>query len=237
MTSTVTGPSLRDVDAAVTSVLAEMFAQRRGGLGNGQASPSRIDEPVFEGRLLSLRDAESLSAASRVVRVAPGTVITPLARDYLKKLGLEVRFVARSEVDRVRHAGEWGFSIEAESGVMDAFRRSILDGVEPWRELSASVSDAAEWVAELDGRGALVLTDEAALAVHRAYQVPHVRAAVAEEPNAAARAVRSIGVNVLVVEPAGKSIALLKQIGASFRRAGGPLAPAWSLNSKGGLPR
>ena len=72
-----------------------------------------------------------------------------------------------------------------------------------------------------------MLTEEASVAVFRGCQVPGVRAAVADEPGAVARAVRALGVNLLVVEPAGKSIALLNQIGLSFRTAGGPVAP-WS---------
>jgi hypothetical protein len=208
------GPGIQDVDAAVRSVLAERFDSRRG-LRSAEAS-------LFSSRLLSLREAESLPVGSRVVRVAPGTVVTPLARDYLKKLGVAIQFASRSEVDRARNAGEWGFAIESESGLLEAFRRSMLDSSEGWIELGASADLAVGWVAEMESRGALVLVDEASLAVYRAYQTQGLRAATVEEPNAAARAVRSIGANLLVVEPAGKSIALLRQIAATFRRAGGP---------------
>ena len=237
MTLTATVPTLRDVDAAVASVLADLFTPARGVPAQRRNSTAQSDEPVFAGRLLSLREAEGITTAARVIRIAPGTVVTPLAKDYLKSLGLEVRFVAQSEVAGARNVGEWGFSIEAQSGLLDGFRRSILDAGTPWRELGASVADAAGWVAESERRGALVLCDEAARAIYEAYQVPHVRAAVADEPNSAARAVRSIGVNLLVVEPAGKSIALLKQIGASFRRAGGPMVPDWASRANGGSRR
>jgi hypothetical protein len=222
-----TTPSVHDVDAAVKSVLAELFPPTRVGAARGRVAAGRRDEGVFAGRLLSLREAESLPNGPRVVRVAPGTVVTPLARDFLKRLGIEVRFIARAEVERLRNVGEWGFAIESESGLLEAFRRSILEGAESWHELGPSLDDAAQWVSEADARGALVLTDEASLAVFRACQVPGVRAAAAESLDAAARAVRAIGVNLLVVEPAGKSIALLEQIGATFRRAGGPTAPDW----------
>jgi hypothetical protein len=66
--------------------------------------------------------------------------------------------------------------------------------------------------------------------------VAGVRAAAAGEPDAVARAVRALGVNLLVVEPAGKPIALLKQIGATFRRSGGPRPPDWAgTMSRGGV--
>ena len=233
MTYLSTGPSLRDVDAAVTSVLAELFGPRGNGSTNGRAVKGSPDESVFAGRLLSLHEAERVGTRERVVKVAPGTVVTPLARDYLKNQGIELRFVARSEVDRLRNAGEWGFAIESKTGVLEAFRRSILDGHQGWTELGSSLDEAASWVSEGDGRGALLLTDEAALALYLAYQTPRVRAALAEGPDAAARAVRSIGVNLLIVEPAGKSIALLKQIGATFRRPGGPVEPEWAVERDG----
>ena len=39
------------------------------------------------------------------------------------------------------------------------------------------------------------------------------------------RAVASLGVNLLVVEPAGKSISWMKQLGTAFRLAGAPAVP------------
>jgi hypothetical protein len=86
------------------------------------------------------------------------------------------------------------------------------------------------------GRGALVLTDEASAAVYRACLVPGVRAATASESDAVARAVRALGVNLLVVEPAGKPLALIRQLGATFRRGGGPRPPAWLADESGVRP-
>jgi hypothetical protein len=226
MTTTTANPELREVDAAVRSVLAERFSTPRDRGIDG--SVAREGDDRFSGRLLSLREAESLPEGLRALRVAPGTVVTPLARDYLKRFGIEVRFVARVEAERARNLGEWGFAIESRSGVLEAFRRAILDGAEPWRELGPSLDAAARWVAEAPARGALVVTDEASVAVYLGCQVPGVRAAAAEEPGAVARAVRALGVNLLVVESAGKSIALLKQMCGTFRRAGGPVAPDWA---------
>src|SRR4051812_6394077 len=85
----MTGPSLQDVEFAVWSVLAEIRGvPGRNGRGHGQKSE------VFAERLFSLRHAEGLPAAAREVRLVPGTVVTPLARDFLKRRGIEVRFVS-----------------------------------------------------------------------------------------------------------------------------------------------
>jgi hypothetical protein len=232
MTLATPGPSVQDVDAAVRSVLSDMSRVDRVRPSGPSATGG---EDVFDGRLLSLRQVEALRPGVREIRVAPETVVTPLARDSLKRLGIGLRLIARAEAERVRDLGEWGFSIESASGVVGAFRRSLLDGEGGWIDLGLSGVDSARWVAGARGRGALVLTAEASVAVYVACQIEGVRASAAEEVGSVARAVRALGVNLLVVEPAGKPIALLRQIAATFRRAGGPMAPDWVGSRRGGL--
>src|SRR3954447_11545461 len=149
---------IAEVDAAVRSVLA---AQGRGPSLGGRA----VEAEVFCGRLFSLRHAEALPGSAREVRLGAGTVVTPLARDLLKKRGVAIRLVSKGEVARVRRPGEWGFAIEdaAGSGVIAALRRAWLE--DDWMELEASLDEAARWVAEDPDRGALVITDEASVAV------------------------------------------------------------------------
>jgi hypothetical protein len=209
---------IAQVDAAVRSVLATR--------GRGPRTERRgVETEVFAGRLFSLRHAEALAGGTREVRVAAGTVVTPLARDLLKKRGVAIRLVSKGEIARVEHPGEWGFAIEdgTGSGMVAALRRGWLE--DDWRELGASLDEAACWVAEAADRGALVVSDEASLAVWRACQIAGVRAASVADPDAVARAVRRLGVNLLVVEPSGKSISWMRQLGLTFRRAGAPAPP------------
>jgi hypothetical protein len=220
------GPSIQDVDLAIRSVLARWLAPVAGN-GRTEARAAGSDVEVFPGRLLSLRQVETLPPGLRVVQVVPGTVVTPLARDHLKRQGVEIRFAARADAQRLRNVGEWGFAVTVESGLIVAVRRSLLDAPEGWQELDPSLEAAALWVAGVAGRGALVLTDDAPLAVYRACQVPGLRAAAVSEPEAVARAVRTLGINLLVVEPAGKSISLIRQLATTFRRGGGPVPPGW----------
>jgi hypothetical protein len=221
-TSTVRTASalIAEVDAAVRSVLANEGRDRA-------ARPGRADggEAVFAGRLFGLRHAEALPAGTRAVRLAPRTVVTPLARDLLKQRGIALRQVGEGDAARLVHAGEWAFANEgaAESGLVAALRRALLD--ESWNAIEAPPGAAARWVAEAPHRGALVVTDEASVAVWRACQVAGVRAASADDPDAVARAVRQLGINLLVVEPPGKSISWIRQLGAAFRRAGAPQRP------------
>jgi hypothetical protein len=206
-------PTIQEVEAAVRAVVL-------GRNGRPGTAPRGAD--VFPGRLLSLRLAEAIGAGTREVRVAPGTVITPLARDFLKRQGIAVTWASRPEASG--DLGEWGFAIADNSGTASALRRVLLDDPREWIELGREV-EPASWVGEAAGRGALFLTDEASVAVWRACQVPGVRAASAGDLDAVARAVRKLGVNLLVVEPSGKSIATLKQIGSEFRRGGAPTLP------------
>lgn len=218
----MTSPSLQDVESAVWSVLAELrSAPGRNGRGHGQGAE------VFAERLFSLRHAEGLPASSREVRIVPGTVVTPLARDHLKRRGIELRFVSEWQTDGRLDRGEWGFAIESESGLMTALRRALLDGAEGWVELEGVADAAARWVGESESRGAMLMTDEASVAVWRACHFPGVRAAAVADIDAGARAGRTLGANLFVVEPAGKSISLLRQLGQTLRRSGPPTSPRW----------
>jgi hypothetical protein len=205
---------IEGVNAAIRSVLA--------GLGQA-ARPVRQDAEIHAEKLLALRHAEALPSAIREVRIAPGTVVTPLARDFLRRQGIALRAVSRSEVEARQAKGAWGFAIEIEreSGTVASWQRTLLE--EGWFE----VDSAERWVIGRPDHGALIVTEDAATAVWRACQVAGIRAAAAVDPNSVARAVRSLGANLLVIEPAGKSIAFLKHMSRTFRSAGAPQAPAW----------
>ncbi len=214
-------PSWQEVNAAVLAVLGEV---KRPARSNGQVANGR--DPVFVERLLSLRQAEAFVDGQAEFRVVAGTVITPLARDFLKRRGVALRVVSERDATRARslRAGEWGFAIEARSGQVEAFRRVLL-GDGHWSEVGPDAIDAALWVAEGEDRGALVLTDEVSLATWRANRVEGIRAATVVDPDSVSRAIRHLGANVVAVEPAGKSIYLLKQVGERFRRGGAPVIP------------
>ena len=212
------GPTNAQVDAAVREVLDGL------NLGLGRRGAGSIVE-VFAGRLLSLRQVEGLGAGTAELRVAPGTVVTPLARDELKRRGIAIRWVSEREAGAAGREGEWGFAIETESGMAAALRRALLAGPTSWREVGADATAAAQWVAASDARGAVVLTDDAAPACWRANRAEGVRAAAIAEAGAVARAIRTLGVNLLVIEPTGQTIFALKHLCATFRRGGAPAPP------------
>jgi hypothetical protein len=177
--------------------------------------------------LLSYREAEALPPGLKEVLLTPGAVITPLAQGHLKRQGIAVRFAAREAAPNVRSEGEWGFAIDDPSGCVEALRRGLLAVAEPWADVGPDVLAAARWVALGRDRAAVLITPEGSVAAWAANQIPGLRAASVHDPDATARASRQLGTNLLVVEPAGKSIAWLRQIIQTFRRAGTPKVPSW----------
>lgn len=208
------GPTVAQVDAAVRDVLA--------GLGGPKRSE---EERVYVGQLLGLSQAETLGREAGEVRVRAGTVITPLARDYLKKLGLVVRLVSDTAENASKFAEDWGFAIEVETGTTAAVRRGLMEGADAWKEVGRITLEAANWAASGPHRGAAVLTEEAAVSCWKAHAVEGVRAAVACEAEAVERAIRTLGVNLLFIEPGGKSIPWIRHLLTTFRRGGAPKWP------------
>ena len=206
---------IKKVDEAVRAVLAEL---------NG---PSRVSKGVrlpglSSDRLFSLRHAEALPPGTRIVQVGPGTVVTPLARDLLKRQGITIRLVA-SRANRWASArGEWGFAIEADGGARDDRRRCggpCSRTRVPGSSSSPRSSPSASWLRGRDGsRGH---ADHGRGGARGLEVVPGCRASGRRRPRSPAevdRAVQSLGMNLLVVEPAGQ-VDLLDQ--AARRRPSG----------------
>jgi len=202
------------VNEAVRAVLAGLAVTGK---------PKGHDEQVFVDKLFSVRHAEGLPPGTRIVRVGPGTVVTPLAHDLLKRQGITIRLGGPGEVSSRR--GEWAFAIESDGGTVEALRRGLLEDPRPWIELEPSLDIVSSWVVEGNGRGAMWITSKGALAVWLSCQLAGVRAATAAEPSEVHSAVNGLGMNLLVVEPGGKSISWMRQLAMAFRAAGAPRIP------------
>lgn len=206
---------IRAVDEAVRSVLADLR------ITAPRTANSRAADLVFADRLFSLRMAETLPPDVRAIKIAPGTVMTPMARDYLKRRGVAVRLASATEIAPSAQ-GEWAFALSASSGQMLALQRAFLEDSRTWVELDPSLDELTNWIRGGDGRGAFLVAIDPALVVWRACRVPGVRAAFAAEPADARSAARSLGANLLVVDPTGKSLSWIRQIALAFRGAGAP---------------
>ena len=139
---------IHQVSEAVQSVLNR----------NRPRSPERKDADchVFAGTLLSVRQAEALPPGTRAVQTASGVVITPLARDFLKRRGITIRVGNQADTRKAgAQSGEWGFAIESELGTVSALRRALLEDVRPWSEAAEELTTVTEWLVAATGRGAL----------------------------------------------------------------------------------
>jgi hypothetical protein len=212
-------PSWSEVNAAVLAVLGEVARPKQRPV----ARLSNQAREVFVERLFSLRHAEAIGDVDEV-RVVAGTVVTPLAKDLLRRKRINLHYVSKGEASSSRSQlqGEWGFAIESKVGQVEPIRRVLL---EAWTEVGDDPVEAARWVVEGDGRGAFVVTDEASVATWLAGRIEGVRAATVAEPDSVSRAIKRLGANMIVVEPFGKSIYLMKQIGERFRQGGAPIMP------------
>lgn len=230
------------VEAAVRAVLAERdgsaivrAALAPRSVGHSAARPA-ITRPAsdclfFAEKLLSVRRLESLPSRIRVIQIGPGTVVTPLAALELKRQGITIgrrpMTVCPSDGGATPALTEsrWAIAVDSKLGTVQAWRRALLQDASPWCEINASLDEVACWLLDEEGRGAMWVTPEVALTVWRSCRVPGVRAAAAAEPTELRSAARSLGMNLLVVDPAGKSIGWLKQLASAFRLAGPPRLP------------
>lgn len=205
------------IDAVVRAVLQELTSTAPPSPTHASHLPA---SEHFAGPLLALRHVESLPSGVREVRIDPSTVLTPLARDQLRRLGIAVRIVSRSELARAGVAGEWGLAIESALPLAEGLRRSLLSDRDPWADLGDDPHEAAAWVAVGPHRAAVIVAAEPALVAWSCSQTPGVRAAALTDPDALLRAARSLAPNCLVIDPAGQSIFAIRHLCATFRRIG-----------------
>lgn len=206
-------PTIAQVEQAVRAVLAEF------GRARSNVSPGR--NTTFPGRLLAQRHVESLDPAIRAIDVSPGTVITPLARDLLKRRGVEVRWVSQ---EAAHPSGRFALAIDTVSTLAGPWKRALLAGSGRWEEVPAEAM--TDWLIAGPDRGLALLTDRAALRVWEACQRPGVRAAAVADSIGLAQAIAEIGLNAMVIGPLGQTLHSLKSLADAFERAGVPRGPS-----------
>jgi hypothetical protein len=208
-------PTAEEVDRAVRAALTGLLTER---------SPDARRGRTFSGRLLSASVVESLPTTVAELSVGPETVLTPMARDLLKKRKIALRLMGKAEARKASGVGEWGFAVGSECWSATMLKRVLLmtDG---WLDLG-DLMVSAPWVSEKAERGAVLFSDQAALEVWRANRVEGVRAAAVSDADGISRAVESLGANLVVIEPLGKSVHELKHLASTLRKAGAPVVPA-----------
>ena len=206
-----------EVERIVRRVLASLAAGHRATKRHTETG----SELVLAARVVSLADIEDrVDGISRIV-VPRGAVITPAARDELKKRSVAVA----SDASRVaaESGGRLLIAVAETNHEPAALERMLKQNAISCERLTAgdliaTVDVMAERVAAGAGLG-LLLTENTAAAVCLANRRPAIRAALGHSLAAVADAVRTVAVNLLVVDPRDRNPFELKQMVHALMRA------------------
>jgi hypothetical protein len=240
------GPAV-EIDRVVREVLGELpatgsadiAARHRPANGNGTGASPRGPEvqlPVSawnNGRsaVVTLSDLDGRLDAQGELVVPKNTIVTPLAREYLNERGVTIKHGAAeaanqapsNEKTNASSAG-WAYAILDASGVAEGAVQAVVRQGTQLTPIAAdclrgALRACADGLATGKLCGAILISDDAALAACAANKRPGIRAAVAQSPQQAARARETLAANVLVVEPTGKTLHELRNMLRTFCHA------------------
>ena len=195
-------------------------------LGRLQAKKSSSQELAIASRVVTLAEVEGKLEGIKQVVVPAKAVITPAVRDLLRQRKIDIGYAlpgkAAAKVRLPLIVGTAETKCDA-AGAMQAVAKA---GVTIQRlartELAPVVGELCE-AASKGGKLGLLLTSETAAALCLANRRPGVRAVAATSVAATPRAVRSVGANLLAVDPAGRTMFEMQRIISQFV-AGAPYA-------------
>lgn len=216
-------------------------ALARSGSANGAANVERIVSEVLDRLQAKTPSLRELTLASRVVTLAEvkgklegikqlvvpaKAVITPAVRDLLRQKRIDIGYAlpgkaaAKPRLSLV--VGAAGTKYDAAGALRAAAREGVTIERLARTGLAQVVGELCD-AASKGGKLGLVLTSETAAVVCIANRRPGVRAAAAASVAATPRVVRSVGANLLAVDPAGRTMFEMQRIISQFV-AGAPYA-------------
>jgi hypothetical protein len=191
------------------------------GASASNGSQGSASALVLTSKVITLAELDGRLDGLKRIRVPRRAVITPAVRDLLRQREIAVEHAdALQSASRVRVPLAVGVAQTAydPAGLL----RSVMQqGVEIQRLAQTGLLSVIDELTEQVSRGGslgLLLTEDLAAALCLANRVRGVRAAASGDVAALGRAIRSIGVNLLVVEPAGRSPFQLRQMVTEFCR-------------------
>ena len=201
-----------DIDRIVRQVCQQVQAAEGTQRANQPEATSRTTSEAvpIAGRIVSLRDLQGKPAEARRIVVAPDAVLTPAARDWLRERGVEV---VRSESSPLKSQNR-GTSLtlavsesEYDPGMLiQALRRGGIDvSMLPQSELVASIQEMVSGVVQ-DGRPGLMFTNNLPLALCLANRQRGIRAVEGRDAAQTREAIKSVGANLVIVNPTGRAL-------------------------------
>jgi ribose 5-phosphate isomerase RpiB len=220
----------RPIDAAEIDEIVRRVVARL----HGRASAENAHEPgerntgydaagerrLWE-RVIAVETLNGQTEGLTRLAVARGTVITPAAKDFLRERGIAVRYVdeelPRGSASPTAVLLVGVSECDFEPGRLVARLRERRIRVEQLARvgLVGVVDEMVERVRRGSERG-LLFCGEPDAAVCLANRAAGIRAARAGCPSGTRRVMRAVGANLLVVDPAGKSIQQIEQAALEF---------------------
>lgn len=235
------------VAAAVMAVLREMSGASSLGIPTNQRRSkshtsvesigSSADPSVYQfpGTLLLERHVYEIPFGIREIAIFPKTVVTPLAREILRKKSISLRWAGSAGLAgrSPRAVAQWSILRLSDSAQASSIE-SLMAGRagEGWELGGRSLKNILEWVQESDGRHVGVLTDVGCVTVWRLQQAG-VRSAEVRSSQDVEHIVHHFAPRALVVEPARMPIHEVKQIFQVWQRMGLVSATPDLLNARG----
>jgi hypothetical protein len=221
-------PRLSDttlIDSVVREVLARLTAAERPVpmRSAGDPSPAQL---VLGPAVVSLSTlADRLSGVRRVV-VGKRAVVTPAARDLLKQHNITISRSADGAGANKPALAVAVCDTSSDPAALVRLVAPLASGIERLAKtgLAGVVAELTDTVVK-DGRLGLLLSGKPDVACCLANRRPGVRAAVARDRDEVAQAVGNLGLNLLVVDPARRSLFQLGQMVKQFLQAGAAQCP------------
>lgn len=188
-----------------------------------------IAERVVTGAML-----EERARGAKRITVPPSAVLTPSARDFVRKHAVEI---ARETpgTKSTREAVRWQLLVSKAGS-------SVLAAAEAWtkecgwrtRQLVGTAREAAtkaiSVVGAAEAAGVIVVTDRPDEACLLANRNDKVRAVVVHTVRGMQSSVELVGPNVFVVDPSGRGLFELKQLLVQIVKSGKPASKLGALN-------
>jgi hypothetical protein len=192
---------------------------------SGPTTELRWTGPVLSGEHLR----RSLNGHRRVL-LSPRTVLTPLAGEELRAAGVAVE---REQPDLAPRPQSWGVAFERRYPFLESVLLALArEGIGLLPLPGECTSADCEWalalagcVARGDCAGGVVLCSDPALVCCVANKLPGLRAAAVSTVAGAARAVLTLGPNLVAVEMPGRTYFELRQIVRTVCRPGRACPP------------
>lgn len=233
-------PATLDIDLIVREVLkrlaqieaAPVETKAESGMRKAEETDSSV--LIVAERVVTIEGLRGKLDQVRRVQVRPKAVVTPAVRDLLreKKIVLEVGAATTAKADRpvVRLAAGVADTTFNTAGVLRSLSNTGVNVEQLARTgMKTVVSELADQVRK-NGSLALLFTEQTLAAVCLANRFPGVRAAAGGCVPSVEKAQKAIGVNLLVVNPRGKSASELENIVKTFCRNGSPACPELLAN-------